>query len=225
MRGPSRQFAKKNSGMTSKLAIDATRFHRTHASRMRTAGPDSPSAAPDMRWSKNENAREDAGVSGSKARSSKRPGPHRRRISGGLLLVTGALQQLPLLVLAHLLAALLDHTAHWKSPWSTASSAPPFRGLVPAARTARSPHGRAQRLAGVRARGGLEARAGAVKRREHGQNPSRRSTKRLRTLPSIRFTTCRRGRNGRIGRRRIPRWAIASRIAACPGSIICPRLR
>ncbi len=46
-------------------------------------------------------------------RESQRDGARRK-----LLLVPSALQELSLLVLSHLLAALLDHTTHWKSPCS-----------------------------------------------------------------------------------------------------------
>jgi len=58
-----------------------------------------------------------------KARSARGRATHRRKLrevkeifemgnESALALVTGALEQLPLLVLAHLLAPLLDHTTH-----------------------------------------------------------------------------------------------------------------
>jgi len=45
------------------------------------------------------------------------PLPHACSWPGGLLLVALALEQLPLLVLPHLLAALLDHASHWDHLW------------------------------------------------------------------------------------------------------------
>lgn len=69
----------------------------------------------DLRRSAKKNARE----------SRIHPTPHRasselcrRARRGDLLLVPCSLEELALLVLSHLLAALLDHTTHWISPCS-----------------------------------------------------------------------------------------------------------
>lgn len=127
----------------------------------------------------------------------------REREETGLLLVPRALEQLPLLVLSHLLAALLDHTTHWISPCSAPSAPVRKRRIVPSSRV---------RMTGRVSRGGARG-AGrfrsspppcqAIRTRWHSratvrttgspraarpQIPSSRSTKRLRTLPSIRLT-------------------------------------
>lgn len=94
-------------------------------------------------------------------------------------------------------------TGRWD--WSGGRSAGRFRSSPPAC----------QAIAAVRGPSGGRP----------PQYPSRRSTKRLRTLPSIRLTRCRRGRKGTIGSRRSPRSVIVSRIAWWPGSIIWPRRR
>jgi len=74
-----------------------------------------------------------AGLNGGKMGGSRSKGtsPTSPRAASrwALLLVPSALQQLSLLVLSHLLAALLDHTTHWMSPYS-APSAPACRSMA-----------------------------------------------------------------------------------------------
>lgn len=97
--------------------------------------------------------------------SNELPGRARR---GGLLLVPLPLEKLALLVLSHLLAALLDHTTHWKSPCSARFA--PVHEWNELARTrlvcrAGSPIEPSSHWAGPEARGGLEAGSRRVKQR------------------------------------------------------------
>lgn len=194
-------------------------------SRART--PEAPGARPSstraiqgpLRGSRSPNSR------GSKrrpdaerpSRSSERGGRNQSGLD--LLLVPSALQQLALLVLSHLLPALLDHTAHWDSPCSVPIAPGGVRRLAWLA------PGLGGSTTGPWGVSGGRFRSSARPCQAGPQYPSMRSTNRLRTLPSIRLTRWRRGRKGTIGSRRIPSSAMASRIAAWPGSIICPRRR
>ena len=96
-----------------------------------------------------------------KRRESTGGGSRRNGARTALLLVASPLQELSLLVLSHLLAALLDHTTHWNLPGP--------RGLRRAGFEVSSdcPHRTRSSgcfEAGVRARGRLEACARRVKR-------------------------------------------------------------
>lgn len=160
-----------------------------------------------------------------KRRESTGGGSRRDGARTALLLVASPLQELSLLVLSHLLAALLDHTTHWNLPgprglrragFEVSSGCPHrtrssgcFEAGVRGAGTFRGLRTPCQANPGARPR----PRGGRIPSGLCDQAPSKRSTKRLRTLPSIRLTTWRRGRKGRIGRRRMPRSAIASRIS------------
>lgn len=114
-----------------------------------------------------------------------------------LLLVSLSLEELPLLVLAHLLAALFDDTTHDEFSLVRAETLRPaiFRDLE---RPCQASSGRS-----------------SVRRSGRDPDPQARENvpmRRLLALPRARFSGWRRGRKGTIGRRRRPREAIASRI-------------
>ena len=139
-----------------------------------------------------------------------------------LLLVSLSLQKLPLLVLSHLLAALLDDTTQndFSLRRFNRRSGPMFResALVCQPR----PGGPCIRSAARRSGFSRDPLRGA----ERSAQPREKAlSTRLRAVPSARFTGWRRGRKGMIGSRRLPREAIDARISWCPGSIIWPRRR
>jgi len=142
-------------------------------------------------------------------------------IGGGelaLALVTGALEQFPLLVLAHLLAPLFDHTTH---EWTSRLGTDGYWFI-------RRKSTRGQPKAQLRVPSAMFAaafRSSAAPPVYAPQRSCASACGRPRNIPIHRLITCRRGRNPSGGRRLTPSSMRSSRICWFSGSIIKPRRR
>ena len=125
-----------------------------------------------------------------------------------LLLVSLSLQELPLLVLSHLLAALLDDTTHviLSLPRDELRSAPMFRSSWNTCQPGWGAH--------TSATCRWAPPLGRVYALPPAQNQDRvnASITLVRTLPRARLTRCRRGKKGTRGSRRRPREATRMRM-------------
>ena len=152
-----------------------------------------------------------------------------------LALVAGAPKKLALLMLAHLLAPLLDHVAH--GPPRASKKSGPKRGdeyCLSAVKSTPEPsalHTPGRRSSRERRDDVEGSRAWHAGDRSNCQirNGSRAdedsSCVRFRRKPNQRLTRFLRCRKPNTGCRRTPRRARSLRIASLPGSIISPRRR